>query len=53
MNFDDLLCNLREAAKPTTHIDSQYNAQLLDTARRLVKKLEPPEDTVLPLAKSV
>ena len=53
MNFDNLLCDLREAAKPTTQIDSRYTAQLLDTARRLVKKLEPPEDVVLPLAKSV
>lgn len=53
MNFDDLVQGLREAAKPATQIDSHYTAQLLDTARRLVKKIEPPEDTVLPLAKSV
>ena len=53
MNFGNLVRDLREAAKPATQIDSQYEAQLLDTARRLVKKLEPPEDIVLPLAKSV
>lgn len=52
MKFDHLLCDLREAAESATQIDPQYTAQLLDTARRLVKKLEPPEDTVLPLAKS-
>ena len=53
MNFECLARDLSEAAKSTTQIDAQYTAQLLDTARRLVKKLESPEDVVLPLAKSV
>ena len=53
MNFDHLARDLREAAKSTTQIDPQYTAQLLDTARCLVKKLEPPEDIVFPLAKLV
>ncbi|KAM0804318.1 hypothetical protein BDR22DRAFT_594408 [Usnea florida] len=52
MNFDNLVRDMREAAKSATQIDSQYTAQLLDTARSLVRKLEPPEDAVLPLAKS-
>lgn len=53
MDFDQLARDLRQAAQSTTQIDPQYTAQLLDTARRLVKKLEPPEDAVLPLAKLV
>ena len=53
MNFECLARDLSEAAKPSTKVDPQYAAQLLDAARRLVKKLESPEDVVLPLAKSV
>lgn len=53
MNFDHLVRDLREAASSATQVDSQYTAQLLDAARRLVKKIEPPEDAVLPLAKWV
>lgn len=53
MNFDHLVRDLREVANSATQVDSRYTAQLLDAARRLVKKIEPPEDAVLPLAKWV
>ena len=53
MDFESLARELSEAAKPTTKIDGRHTAQLLASARCLVKKLESPDDVVPPLAKMV
>lgn len=46
MDFESLARDLSEAAKPTIDVDPQHTAQLLDAARRLVKKVETLEDVV-------